>query len=94
LYRAAGAFGDVRRLSRTTDAAESPERASLLTPRERELAQLIARGKGNAAAAESLGISRKAVENYLTTIYRKLGIRSRAQLAVYIVSARGADPIR
>ncbi len=88
LYRRLGAFGDVRRLARDAVASED-EGVTVLTPRERELAQLIADGKGNDAAAESLGISRKAVENYLTAIYRKLGINSRAQLAVYMVAQTG-----
>jgi DNA-binding NarL/FixJ family response regulator len=59
----------------------------VLTPRERDVAALVAAGKPNQAVAEALAISRKAVEKYLTSIYEKLGVTSRAQLAIYMVSA-------
>jgi DNA-binding CsgD family transcriptional regulator len=52
---------------------------------------MIAAGKSNAAAADALGITRKAVEKYLTSIYEKLGITSRAQLAVYVVAGSGNE---
>ncbi|MBV9102903.1 MAG: AAA family ATPase [Candidatus Eremiobacteraeota bacterium] len=87
IYRAAGAFGCMRRLERTALSSRTAKDRGILTPREREVAQLVARGKGNAETAQILSISQKAVEKYLTSIYEKLGIGSRAQLAVYIASA-------
>jgi DNA-binding CsgD family transcriptional regulator len=91
IYRRSGAFGDVRRIERPTlERAAQPARG-LLTPRERDVARLIAAGKANQATADALGISRKAVEKYLTAIYEKLGVTSRAQLAVYMVSSQGPD---
>jgi DNA-binding NarL/FixJ family response regulator len=89
LYRAAGALAEVRRLERTALAAAPvarPERG-VLTPRERDVARMVAAGKANQATADALGITKKAVEKYLTSIYSKLGIASRAQLAAYLTQA-------
>jgi non-specific serine/threonine protein kinase len=87
IYRRCGAFGELQRLERRAIAQTAPSKNDVLTPREREVAKLIAAGKSNLAAAESLGISQKAVEKYLTSIYGKLKITSRTQLAVYASSA-------
>ena len=93
IHRRIGAFGEVRRLERAGLAAARPaKRGGLLTERERELAHLIADGKGNRAAAEALSITEKAVEKYLTSIYAKLGMTSRAQLAAYIAAGRAVQP--
>lgn len=54
---------------------------SLLTPREFEIAQLVARGKTNRAIAALLCVSRRTVENHLYAIYSKLGVGSRTELA-------------
>jgi DNA-binding CsgD family transcriptional regulator len=85
LYRKIDALGEVRRLERCALDADAPKRG-VLTPRERELARLVAAGKDNKAAADALSISKKAVEKYLTSIYAKLGMTSRAQLAVYVAT--------
>ncbi len=45
-----------------------------LTPRQFEVLGLLAEGYSNAAIAERLFLSEKSVENYLTAIYRELGI--------------------
>jgi DNA-binding NarL/FixJ family response regulator len=52
--------------------AQSP--LSELTPRERELLALIAQGKSNAAIAESLVITKRAVEKHVNSIFLKLGL--------------------
>lgn len=54
--------------------------AKLLTPAERRIADLAAAGKTNHDIASALFISPKTVEVHLSRIYRKLGIRSRAEL--------------
>lgn len=51
-----------------------------LTDGERRVASLVAHGLNNAAIAEGLGVSVKAVEQHLTHVYRKIGVRSRTQL--------------
>jgi DNA-binding CsgD family transcriptional regulator len=58
-----------------------PSRSSMLTPTEQRIAELATSGMTNRDVAAALFISLKTVEANLTQIYRKLGIRSRAQLA-------------
>lgn len=60
-----------------------------LSRRERELLQLLCTGLGNAEIARRLSISEKTVRNHLSNIYRKLGVRSRAQAIVRGASAKG-----
>jgi len=52
-----------------------------LTPSELVVARLVASGLSNKQAAERLTVSRKAVEFHLTSIYAKLQVSSRSQLA-------------
>lgn len=54
---------------------------SELTPQELQIAMLVVEGLSNREAASTLFISPKTVEVHLTHIYRKLGVRSRTQLA-------------
>jgi DNA-binding CsgD family transcriptional regulator len=58
-----------------------------LTPREREVLDLMARGISNADIAERLYISPKTVRNHITRIFRKLRVSRRAEA---IVQAREA----
>ena len=53
-------------------AAQS--RLSELTPRERELLAEIARGKSNGAIAESLVLTKRAVEKHVNSIFSKLNL--------------------
>jgi len=82
IYRRVGCAAEVRRMERATAGSDTP--AGSLSPRERELAQLIALGKNNREAALELSVTVKAVEKYLTSIYAKLGIKSRSQLTAYV----------
>jgi DNA-binding NarL/FixJ family response regulator len=52
-----------------------------LTPREREIAQLAARGHPSKAIAAQLVISVRTVDNALHEVYSKLSINRRADLA-------------
>jgi DNA-binding CsgD family transcriptional regulator len=52
-----------------------------LTPAEIEVAGLVAEGKTNRETAGALWMSEKTVEAHLSRIYRKLGVRNRAELA-------------
>jgi DNA-binding NarL/FixJ family response regulator len=49
---------------------------SRLTPREREVLELMAEGRSNAGIAESLVITTRAVEKYVSSIFGKLGLPS------------------
>ena len=93
-YAAMGAYAELRRLERSSlDRPASPEVPALLTSRERELALLVAAGKSNRAAAEALSVSEKAIEKYLTSIYAKLGMTSRVQLAAYVARQGNSPPL-
>jgi len=52
-----------------------------LTPSERRVAELAAKGPTNRETAQALFVTTRTVEVHLTSIYRKLGISSRSQLA-------------
>lgn len=56
-----------------------------LTPREREIIQLLAEGHRNKKIAEELGISVKTVETHRTAVMRKLGVSSVVDLVRYAV---------
>jgi DNA-binding NarL/FixJ family response regulator len=45
-----------------------------LTPREREILALVAEGRSNTAIAESLGVTKRAVERHINGIFAKLGL--------------------
>jgi DNA-binding NarL/FixJ family response regulator len=64
----------------STPALKAMEEFDELTPREREIATLAARGLSNKAIAARLVISVRTVENQLQRTYRKLGITSRDEL--------------
>ncbi|WP_319436513.1 AAA family ATPase [Mycobacterium sp. RTGN5] len=64
-----------------------PRRAGGLTPAERRVAELAASGMTNRDVAAALFISPKTVEVNLSRVYRKLGIRSRAELGRYMSQA-------
>jgi DNA-binding CsgD family transcriptional regulator len=52
-----------------------------LTDAERRIASLVAQGKSNREVAAALFLTVHSVETALTRVYRKLGVRSRAELA-------------
>ncbi|MDX1822858.1 MAG: response regulator transcription factor [Paracoccaceae bacterium] len=60
-----------------TGPAHVPE--CQLTERETEVLALIARGLRNAEVAETLGLAQTTVASYIKSVYRKLGISSRAE---------------
>jgi DNA-binding NarL/FixJ family response regulator len=68
------AFADV------APAQADPE-LDQLTPREREVLRLIARGYAYKEVARDLGISTKTVETHVSSVLRKLQLSSRHQLA-------------
>ena len=73
---------------RPADSAPAP-RAELaeLTPRERQVLDLMARGHDNSAIAESLVISEKTVENHISSIFSKLGVTTRARAVILAIKA-------
>lgn len=73
--------------------AEVVDPLEALSERERTVALAIARGLSNKAAAAELFISQKTVDAHLQQIYRKVGVRSRTQLAAVCYGEQfGATP--
>ncbi len=71
---------------RMTEAeTETPAAADLLTPRQREILQLIAEGKNTKEIAAALGLSTKTVETHRTQIGQRLHIRDVAGLVRYAI---------
>jgi DNA-binding NarL/FixJ family response regulator len=79
-------WGSARGLSssaETEPSAQTAERSSL-SPREREVAGLIAQGLSNRAIADRLGLSERTIEAHVEHILGKLGFRSRARVAAWV----------
>jgi DNA-binding NarL/FixJ family response regulator len=56
-----------------------------LSPREREITSLVASGQQNKCISNKLCISEKTVKSHLTTIFRKLNVEGRTQLALAVI---------
>jgi DNA-binding NarL/FixJ family response regulator len=65
--------------SGSADASEIDE----LTARERQVLSHIARGSSNEAIAAELGLAAQTIRNYISSIYLKLGVHTRAEAIVW-----------
>jgi DNA-binding NarL/FixJ family response regulator len=79
-----------RRAHAVGDSPTGPLAA--LTDGERRVAEVVGTGVSNKAAALALHVSVKTVDTHLQSIYRKLGLRSRSELAV-LVARHAPDPM-
>jgi len=66
----------------------TPRYLSDLTPREREVAELIARGYTNPQIAAELTITRETAKTHVSRILWKLGVSSRADVRVLLANGR------
>ena len=73
-----------RQLERVGGRRRGPSLA--LTATERRVAELAATGQSTREVADAAFLSPKTVENMLTSVYRKLGVRSRAELAAHLTT--------
>jgi NarL family two-component system response regulator LiaR len=74
--------------ARLVDAlAGEKEPLDRLTPREREVLQLIGRGFSNKRIAQGLRLSEKTVKTHVGHVLAKLGVDDRTQAAVFAVRA-------
>jgi DNA-binding NarL/FixJ family response regulator len=69
----------------------SAETLMALTPREREVAQLVVDGFSDRQIAERLWLSHHTVSQYVKRIYRKLDVPSRVALTRLLLDLRGAS---
>ena len=63
-------------------------RLSELTPRERQVLSRIALGDSNGAIAESLSLTKRAVEKHVNSIFSKLGLRDPGNLSRRVTATR------
>lgn len=73
------------KLKEGMQAIDADDIGTRLTPREREIVQLLAEGRSNKEAAAVLNISVKTVETHRTNIMRKLRFHSIGELVRYAV---------
>jgi len=60
-----------------------------LSPREYQVARLVAGGRSNRQIAEQLAISEQTVKNHIQSIFRKLSLSNRVELTIRIQRVRG-----
>jgi two-component system nitrate/nitrite response regulator NarL len=65
--------------------AELDNRFDRITPREREIVQLLSAGASNKEIAKRLTVTERTVKAHLTAVFRKLGISGRLQLALFVL---------
>jgi two-component system, NarL family, response regulator LiaR len=70
------------RLMREVRVPESPEE---LTDRETEVLKRVARGQANKEIARTLFVEERTVKSHVTSILKKLGVKSRTQAALHAV---------
>jgi predicted ATPase/class 3 adenylate cyclase/DNA-binding CsgD family transcriptional regulator len=82
------------RASKWTGTGVPDRRLPPLTPREQEVAALIAQGLTNREIASRLVIAERTAEGHVQSIFNKLGFNARAQIAAWAVEhgLRAAEP--
>jgi len=77
-------------------APRDPDRAQQvpLTPRERQVAALVASGRTNRQIGRVLGISEKTAEVHLHHVMSKLDVRSRAEVAAWAATQHLSTPVQ
>lgn len=80
---AAQVIGSLRQGNRDPEA----ERIASLTPKERSVIRALVKGEGlpNKVLADRLNLAEHTLRNHLTSIYSKLGVRTRLALYMYAI---------
>ena len=89
LVRALGMAAYTERTAALVSRLDRTEVPGLLSPRETEVAELIAEGLTNRQIAERLVISERTAQNHVQHILTKLGFTTRSQIAAWSVRANG-----
>ena len=69
----------------TREGAGCAERLASLSEREAEIAQWVKLGKSNGEIASLSNVSENTVKHHLTSIFGKLGVETRGQLACWLM---------
>jgi DNA-binding CsgD family transcriptional regulator len=83
---------ELRAVQRRLGLGPEPSGPEALTPREREVAALLAEGLSNAQVAERLYISPRTAAVHVSNILAKLGMASRTEVAAWVVRDGMAAP--
>jgi DNA-binding NarL/FixJ family response regulator len=75
-----------------TAPAGPPPAVAYLTPREREVLDLLARGLSNPQICQRLVISEATAKTHVARILQKLGLRDRIQIVIYAYETRLITP--
>lgn len=78
--------------SGTTKIAPEIARINSLTPREREVVELIGQGLKNKEIARRLFVSETTVRHHLTSIFSKLDVSDRLELVIYAYRNKLIEP--
>jgi DNA-binding NarL/FixJ family response regulator len=70
---------------READRKDNADAFRELSDREMDVLAQVARGLGNAEIGEKLNLSEKTVRNYISTMFEKLSLSNRVELAVYAI---------
>ena len=62
-----------------------------LTPRQLEIAELIAQGEDNAAIAAQLGAKVQTIKNHVSAIFVRLGVKNRTQVTLVVLGKKKID---
>lgn len=74
-------LAEFRRLASGASSRKRPG----LSPRERQILELVAQGATNVEIAEKLCLSQQTIKNSLSRLYRKLDVHNRAGAAAYVI---------
>ncbi len=81
----------VRALGESPVTPEPTPAESVLTRREREVAELVAQGLSNRRIAAVLTLSMRTVDGHVEHILTKLGFGSRSQVAAWVAGQKVAE---
>lgn len=73
------------------EGSSKPNALRVLTPRQREIARLVARGKTNLQIGVALEITEKTVKFHMGHIFKRLGVKTRTQLTILVLSSKRGD---
>lgn len=81
---------DQRHRALEEEKASLNERIAELSPRQRQVMELVAQGKSNKQIATELGISPRTVENYRAWVMERMGAGSVAELVRRVLISQGS----